>query len=288
METLSLAQTASPIYLKQFLANNGISATTYKKLKLLGTIWVNNKQPRGNILLEPGAIITFAYHEEPSTIIPENGPLDIYYEDQYLLIVNKPAGLLVHPTTKSMQNTLANLVAGHYKKTGVTTGMHPVSRLDKNTSGLVLFAKKAYIQFALTLTPLHKEYLGIVAGIPLVSQGTITAPISRKADSIIEREVNQTMGKYASTEYSVLQTYQELALVKFVLKTGRTHQIRVHAAYLGHPLYDDNLYGKKGPQGRHCLHASRLYFNHPITHQNIDVSCLLPLDMVEIINQHKL
>ena len=288
METLILEPKAPPIYLKQFLANNGISATAYKKLKLLGTLWVNNEQPRGNIFLEPGAVITFEYQEELSKIIPNVGPLEIAYEDDYLLITNKPAGMLVHPTTKNMENTLANLIAGHYMKTGIEAGIHPVSRLDKNTSGLVIFAKKAYIQFALTLSPLHKEYLGLVVGIPSVPVGTITAPIARKPGSIIEREINEDTGKYACTDYSVVETYKELALVKFVLKTGRTHQIRVHAAFCGHPLYDDNLYGKKGPQGRHCLHANRLCFNHPITHENIDVSCLLPLDMLKIINQHKL
>lgn len=288
METLILAETSAAIHLKQFLANNGISTTAYKKLKLLGMLWVNNEQPRGNIILQPGAIITFDYHEEASKIIPENGPLDIAYEDEYLLIANKPSGMLIHPTTKNMQNTLANLIAGHYKKAEIEAGMHPVSRLDKNTSGLVLFAKKAYIQFALTLNPLHKEYLGLTEGIPPVPTGIISAPIARKPGSIIEREINQNIGKYACTTYNVIKAYKDLALVNFVLQTGRTHQIRVHAAYLGYPLYDDNLYGKKGPQGRHCLHANRLRFEHPITHQTIDVSCFLPLDMLKIINQHKL
>jgi len=287
VETFVLAQNAKPIHLKEFLASQSISAIIYKKLKLSGCLWVNNTPPMGNILLEPGSIVTFDYSEESSTVIPEKGSLKIMYEDEYLIIVNKPAGMLVHPTTKNMQGTLANLIAGHYKASEINTGMHPISRLDKNTSGLVLFAKKAYIQFAFALHPPHKEYLGLVVGIPSEHCGTISVPISRKPGSIIEREVNKSTGKYARTDYYVVKTYNNIALMRFVLHTGRTHQIRVHTAYRGHPLYDDNLYGKKGPQGRHCLHANRLRFEHPITHKNVDVSCVLPSDMLKIINLHK-
>jgi len=287
METFVLAKNAAPIHLKQFLAGKGVSGIIYRKLKLSGYLWVNNKLPIGNILLTPGSIINFDYAEEASTVTPENGTLKISYEDEYLLIVNKPAGMLVHPTTNHLQGTLANLVAGYYKKSNISTGMHPVSRLDKNTSGLVLFAKKAYIQFAFTLHPMHKEYLGLVVGIPSEPCGTISVPISRKPGSIIEREVNKNTGKYARTDYCLIKTYKDIALVRFVLHTGRTHQIRVHSAYCGHPLYGDNLYGKKGPQGRHCLHANRLRFEHPITRKNIDVSCVLPPDMLKIINLHK-
>ncbi|MDD4320103.1 MAG: RluA family pseudouridine synthase [Acidaminococcaceae bacterium] len=287
METFVLAKNVAPIHLKQFLAGKGISGIIYRKLKLSGYLWVNNKVPIGNILLTPGSTITFDYTEEASTVTPENGTLKIIYEDEHLLIVNKAAGMLVHPTTKNMTGTLANLIAGYYKTSGIKAGMHPVSRLDKNTSGLVLFAKKGYIQFAFTLHPPHKEYLGLVDGIPAEPCGTISVPISRKPGSIIEREVNQSTGKYARTDYYIIKAYKNLALVRFVLHTGRTHQIRVHTAHLGYPLHDDNLYGKKGPQGRHCLHANRLRFEHPITHKNIDVSCVLPSDMLKIINLHK-
>ena len=287
METFVLAKNVAPIHLKQFLAGKGISGIIYRKLKLSGYLWVNNKVPIGNILLTPGSTITFDYTEEASTVTPENGTLKIIYEDEHLLIVNKAAGMLVHPTTKNMTGTLANLIAGYYKTSGINAGMHPVSRLDKNTSGLVLFAKKSYIQFAFTIHPPHKEYLGLVDGIPNEPCGTISVPISRKSGSIIEREVNQNTGKYARTDYYVIKAYKDLALVRFVLHTGRTHQIRVHTAHLGYPLHDDNLYGKKGPQGRHCLHANRLRFEHPITHKNIDVSCVLPFDMLKIINLHK-
>lgn len=206
----------------------------------------------------------------------------IFYEDEYLLIINKPPGILVHPTVKEANNTLYNYVSDYYKSTGSNNNIHPVSRLDRNTSGLVIFAKQPQIQFLLSKQAIKKKYLALITGkLPNMS-GTIDAPIARKEGSIIERCVSVT-GKDARTDYRLLETHDAISLVELKLHTGRTHQIRVHMAYIGCPLYNDNLYGTPGPQKRHALHAYYLGFHHPITKVFIEISSKLPSDLSKII-----
>ena len=169
----------------------------------------------------------------------------VFYEDEYLLIVNKPAGTLVHPTVKEDGSTLYNYVARYYKEQGLLHNIHPVSRLDRNTSGLVIFAKEPRIQFLLS-----------------------------------QQEVKK---KYARTDYKLISRREHLSLLELQLHTGRTHQIRVHMAHIGCPLYNDNLYGTPGPQSRHALHAYYLGFNHPATGIFLEISCALPNDLFKII-----
>ena len=206
----------------------------------------------------------------------------IYYEDDYLLVINKPAGMLVHPTVKEDGNTLYNHVKRYYEANNIESGLHPVSRLDRNTSGLVIFAKQPRVQFLLSQQNVIKKYLGITAALPPALSGSIEAPIARKEGSIIERCVSES-GKYARTDYKVLATNKNKALLELTLYTGRTHQIRVHLAHIGCPLYNDNLYGTPGPQSRHALHASYLKFTHPVTGRVLEISCGLPEDLRKII-----
>ena len=276
-----------PIHLKEFLKNKGLSSTAYKTLKAAKSVWINNKEITGDQLLFPGDIVTFNFPEQESSIFAQKGPLDIIFEDDYLIVVNKPAGILIHPTTKNAENSLANFVAGYYLEKNIKAGIHPVSRLDKNTSGLVVFAKKSYIQAALSKESMQKEYLGLVLGHPNEDIGDIIAPIERKPGSIIERQVSENAGKYAKTSFTVLEKYKTISLVQFILTTGRTHQIRVHAAFIGHPLLGDNLYGSKGPQSRHFLHASKITFKHPVTGEVMVISCKMPQDMEEAISKDK-
>ena len=199
-------------------------------------------------------------------------PSMIAFEDDFLLIIDKPAGMLVHPTVSQWTGTLYDLVKAYYAERGITADIHPVSRLDRNTSGLVIFAKEPIIQFWLSQGEVVKEYLAIAQGHLQDEQGLIDAPIARKEGSIIERCVDFTRGKEAKTAYQVLGYYGPNTLLKIRLFTGRTHQIRVHMAYLGHPLVDDNLYGVPGPQSRHALHAYRLAFKHPVGDYMLEIT----------------
>ena len=210
-------------------------------------------------------------------------PAMIAYEDDFMLILDKPAGMLVHPTVSQWKGTLYDLVKAYYAERGITADIHPVSRLDRNTSGLVIFAKEPVIQFWLSQGEVVKEYLAIAQGHLQDEQGLIDAPIARKEGSIIERCVDFTRGKEAKTSYQVLGYYGPNTLLKIRLFTGRTHQIRVHMAYLGHPLVDDNLYGVPGPQSRHALHAYRLAFKHPVGDYMLEITRGLPSDLRKIL-----
>lgn len=208
----------------------------------------------------------------------------IAYEDDYLLAIDKPAGMLVHPTVNSKEDTLIDFVKGHYLHSNFKSKIHPVSRLDRNTSGLVLFAKEPIVQFWLSANPLTKEYLALVAGHVDKPYGIIEAPIARKEGSIIERCVDFANGKHAKTAFTVLGYHQDKTLLNVRLFTGRTHQIRVHLAYIGHPLVNDNLYGPQGPQARHALHAWRLAFKHPVGDYPIEITRALPPDLWKLLS----
>lgn len=206
----------------------------------------------------------------------------IAYEDDYLLIIDKPPGMLIHPTVNESGCTLYDHVAAYYRQKQLNCGIHPVSRLDRNTSGLVIFAKEPIVQFWLSQREIVKEYLAVVTGCLEQGSGIIEAPIARKEGSIIERCVSEN-GKYAKTAYQVLHRHKDKTLLRLRLFTGRTHQIRVHLAHIGYPLYNDNLYGTPGPQSRHALHAWRLSFIHPVSDQRLEITRELPKDLRKII-----
>ena len=211
--------------------------------------------------------------------------LDIRYEDEALLIVNKPPGLLVHPSTKEDSHSLSSEIRDYYRQQGWQLKLHPVSRLDRNTSGLVVFAKFPEIQGQLIKQGMQKEYLALVTGRLPATHGVIDMPIARKPGSIIEREINPN-GKVCKTEYWIISpsavdgNNQPLSLVRCRLYTGRTHQIRVHFASIGCPIWHDNLYGKiPGPPLRHGLHAYKTAFEHPWTHTWLEIVSALPDDL---------
>ena len=206
----------------------------------------------------------------------------IAYEDDFLLIIDKPAGMLVHPTVSQWDGTLYDLVKDYYAAKGIKADIHPVSRLDKNTSGLVIFAKEPIIQFWLSQQPIVKEYLAIAQGHLPEPCGIIDAPIARKEGSIIERCVDYERGKEAKTAYTVLGYYGSNTLIKLRLFTGRTHQIRVHMAYIGHPVVNDPLYGWKKdhfPIEGQALHSWTLDLTHPVTGKPMHFEAPVPEDL---------
>lgn len=224
--------------------------------------------------------IDLNYKEENSNIVSKKMDLDIVFEDDGILVLNKPAGIAVHPSILHYEDSLANGVKHYFEILGIQKKIRPVNRLDFNTSGLIIFAKNEYIQESLIRQMKNniftKEYIAIVNGIMDNKKGIIEAPISRKENSIIERCVCEK-GQRAITEYEVIKNSKDISLVKCKLLTGRTHQIRVHMAYIGHPLLGDTLYGKESTLiKRQALHCYRIVFLHPVNHKKIELKINLP------------
>lgn len=219
-----------------------------------------------------------------SGVVPAEGPLDIIYEDPDLVVLNKAPGVLVHPGHGHFNDTLGNYLMWHYRKTGDESDFHPVHRLDRGTSGLVVVAKHAHAQEKLK-NQLHtntfrRVYLAVCDGAPPGPSGMVDAPIGPADGSLATRQVRPD-GKPARTHYQVLQTLGPRLLVKLELETGRTHQIRVHMAHIGCPLTGDFLYGAENRTliARPALHSARLELDHPITGARLTFSVPLPNDM---------
>ena len=262
----------------------GVSSGLWKRIKHSGTFAVNGTPAiAAHTILHAGDTVSY---ELPivSSVVPEPLPLAIVYEDADLLIIDKPAGQLVHPTTKEAHGTVANAVLGLYAVRGVRLDYHPCHRLDRNTTGLLLIAKHPEVQYQIARqNTLTREYLALIDGVLTPTESTIDAPIARALPSIILRHVAPD-GKPARTHYRVEQTDGQHSLLRLHLATGRTHQIRVHLAHLGHPLLGDDLYGGSTAEiTRHALHSARLTLTHPRTHEMLDLASPLPKDMAKIV-----
>lgn len=265
-----------------------ISDRLLRKLKLNHQIFLNYIPVNINYSdLKIGDLISIVldFEEEYDNIVPLKNNLNIIYEDNYLLVVNKPSNMPVHPSCNHFEDSLSNIVKYYFDCIGLKRKIRIVNRLDKDTSGIVIFAKNEYIQEALIQqmknNTFKKEYLAILNGILERNSDTISAPIARKEDSIIERCVNFETGDIAITHYDLIKTIDnKYSLVHFVLETGRTHQIRVHSAYIGHPILGDTLYGSSSNLiNRQALHAQKVSFIHPITKKSIILEAPLPEDM---------
>lgn len=220
-----------------------------------------------------------------SNVLPEDIPLDIVYEDRYLLVVNKPQGMVVHPAAGNYTGTLVNALLFRHKDelSGINGVIRPgiVHRIDKNTSGLLIVAKtdKAHIGLAeqIKAHSFTREYEAICVGRFKEKSGTVDAPIGRDKRDRKRMCVTQANSKNAITHYEVIEEFPNHSYVKFRLETGRTHQIRVHCAYLGHPILGDDVYGKpyQGCKGQ-CLHARKIGFVHPISGEYLEFTSELP------------
>lgn len=223
-----------------------------------------------------------------SGIVPAPGPLDIVYEDEDIIILNKAPGVSVHPGPGHYDDTLGNFLIDYYEKTGQEADFHPVHRLDRGTSGLIVTAKHPHAQEVLK-NQLHTErfrrvYLAVCEGIPDPPAGVVDAPLGPKPGSLMEQMVRSD-GKSARTRYQVLEVRNGRALLQLELDTGRTHQIRVHMAHMGHPLTGDFLYGVEDRAliPRPALHSAELAFHHPITKTALEFRCPLPEDMARLL-----
>lgn len=251
-----------------------------KKILLNGNPVDTRVKPRKGDIVEG----LLDLEEDNSNIYPSKMELDIVHEDSYILVIDKPAGVAVHPSMRHYKDSLSNGVRYYFDEIGLKKKIRPVNRLDLNTSGLVIFAKNEYIQEALIKQmkdgTFKKEYICLIVGIFEEKIGTINLPIARKEKSIIERCVSSS-GQESITHYEVIAEFENYSLVKCELETGRTHQIRVHMAHIGHPLLGDTLYGKKsGLIDRQALHCSRLSFMHPITKEAVVLESELPEDII--------
>ncbi len=272
----------------------GISSKLMIYLKLNGKIAINKKICRSVDILSCGDFLTADVSEnlsECKDIIQTKIELNIVYEDEYILVINKPSGIEVHPSMGDNINTLANAVMYYWQQNGEYHNYHIVNRLDKDTSGLCVIAKNRYAHSFLSKEikekSFYRKYIAIVHGLFQEETGTIEKPIKRASDSVIKRIIADD-GKYAKTNYSVKSSINhEYSIVEIELETGRTHQIRVHFSSIGHPLVGDWLYGfgdeERNIIGRQALHAFYLSFNHPRTQKNMVFTASIPDDMESLV-----
>ena len=272
--------------IQAFLLEKGFSRQNITELKkMLESILVDGRWEYVKYLLKEGEDLTIHIRESASSerIEPDEMPLDVVYEDEDILVVNKPADMPVHPSLNHYHGTLANAVAYYYKKQRQEYIFRCINRLDRDTTGLTIMAKHmvsgAILGQSMVERQIHREYLAIVAGEDIEDEGCIDAPIARKSDSLIERIVDRD-GQRAITHYKVLERRNGLSLISFHLETGRTHQIRVHMKHIGHPLVGDSLYAPEYMlMERQALHSYKLTFRHPMTGKEMIITQEMPEDM---------
>ena len=285
-----ITEDADSLRVEQYLRRRGFSYQNLTQLKkmpesiLINGVWSYMRTP-----LHSGDILTVHIRETESSpnIPPVELPLDIVYEDEDIVVVNKPAGMPVHPSLNNYRNSLANALMYYYQHQGKPFIFRCTNRLDRDTSGLTVIAKHMVSSSILSsMTARHeieREYLAVVRGSVTPSSGTIDAPIGRTGSSLIERKIDFEHGERAVTHYHVVKEENGHSLVSLILETGRTHQIRVHMKYIGFPLAGDYLYNPDMEYiQRQALHSCRLSFRHPITGKHMEFTADLPEDMGRI------
>ena len=273
-------------------ARINMSRLMIKRIRLYGTLQINGVSARMKDPVAAGDIIETRYEDELSPAqIRSDCLIPIKYEDDWIIVCEKPAGLVTHPSWQHMDDSLIQRLS--------VQRLHPVMRLDRETSGLIVIGKNGFAHHVISSDCMTKEYLGIIHGEFIIPQGTINKPIGRAADSIMIRIVRDD-GSPSVTHYKTEKYYphKDISLVRFILETGRCHQIRVHAHFLGHPLVGDGLYGPSSYDypdphfssigmdskiSRQALHACYLSFIHPITHEKLQFESELPDDMKELL-----
>lgn len=278
--------TVNDVLKKHFCISNRLLTKIIKNHQ----IYLNNSicDTRNTIKNGDKIVVKFDDKEDNSNIVAKKMDLEIIYEDAWFLVINKPAGIAIHPSILHYDNSLSNGVKYYFDTIGLSKKIRIINRLDKNTSGIVVFAKCEYIQEAFSKQMQEhkfiKNYLAVVHGTFDKKQGIISLPISRKEGSIIERCVDFEKGQPSITYYEVIKEVENKSLVKCTLETGRTHQIRVHMSYLNHPLLGDTLYGNKSDSiNRQALHCYEIKMIHPITLKLLKFNSNLPSDIKKLI-----
>ena len=261
----------------------GLSAGLMNRLKWQNLLFVNGAAVHTDYAVQPGDVISVPLDEPVPDYPAQEGDLTVLYEDEHLLAVDKPAGMLIHPSRSRNTDTLANFVLGYYEKTGQPSAFHPLTRLDRDTFGVVLLAKNAYIHSLLNALHLQgaftKTYHALVLGCPEAETGTIDAPIARLPLPSLLRQVHPE-GKPSQSEFALLERHGAISKLALRPITGRTHQLRVHCAYMGFPILGDPQYGTEKSQslskelGFHTqmLCAKRLVFPHPVTGERLEIA----------------
>ncbi|NHM32979.1 RluA family pseudouridine synthase [Neobacillus terrae] len=278
--------------IRHFLKEHEISKTALTDIKFKGgKILVNAQEENVRYILKANDLLTVIFPPEETSdgLKGEKIPLDILYEDEYLLVVNKPANMNTIPSREHPTGSLANALVGYYQIRGIPATAHIVTRLDRDTSGIVLIAKHRHVHHLMSKQQkagqVKRMYEALASGGFPEDRGTVNQPIGRRSDSIIEREVRED-GQYACTHYRVIQRFKGCTHIVLRLETGRTHQIRVHMAYLGHPLLGDDLYGgERSIIQRQALHCKKLTFIHPFTKFEMSLEAPMPDDMISILKR---
>ena len=280
-----LYKTINDVLIEEFKLSNRLRTKLINNRK----VFLNNivTDTRNKVKANDIITIDLSDEEDNSNIVPTKMNLDIIYEDDWFIVINKPSGIAIHPSNLHYSDSLSNGIKFYFDKIGLKKKIRPVNRLDLNTSGVVIFAKCEYIQEQFTLQMTNnifkKEYLCLINGILDNKSGKIDLPISRKQNSIIERCINEN-GKQSITHYKVVQEFEDYSLIKCKLETGRTHQIRVHFSAINHPLLGDTLYGKKSDLiTRQALHSYKISLLHPILKEEMIFTSDLPDDIKKLI-----
>ena len=257
-----------------------MSSSLMNKLKWGDGLQVNGVPQRTNYPVKCGDVVTVRLDEEEPEYPAEDGPLTILYEDDYLLAVDKPAGMLIHPSRSCFSGTLANYVAGYYAKTGQKSAFHPMTRLDRDTFGVVLLAKNAHVHTLLQNTEVQKTYHALTFGGPEQDCGIIDAPIARKPLPSLLREIRED-GKPSVTRYQVLERKEKLCKLALEPVTGRTHQLRRHCMHRGFPILGDPQYNS--PESA-ALSAERNLQYQQLCAKSLKLTHPLPGDSLEILS----
>ena len=288
-----ITETSAGLRIEQFLKRQGFSSQNLTEIKRMPrSVLLNGEHVYMKDLLTAGDTLEIFIQENESSekIPPTNLPLDILFEDEDIIVINKPAGMPIHPSLNNYTNSLANALAYYYEKQNKPFIFRCCNRLDRDTSGVTVVAKHLVSGNILSQMvrdrKIHREYRAIVRGNLTPPAGTIDAPLGRKPGTIIERTVDFENGERAITHYQALEYKNGHTLLSLKLETGRTHQIRIHMKHIGFPLIGDYLYNPDMEyMTRQALHSYRMAFVHPITEEPMEFVAPLPEDMEQVLNE---
>ncbi|WP_099974408.1 RluA family pseudouridine synthase [Lactobacillus terrae] len=289
-----IVQDNDPKNIRKFLSHKNFSESQLHKIRNKdGRVYVNKKERHLNFAIKSGDVLSVVMSSEIGSdlIVPIHADLDVIYEDQYLLIINKKPGIASLPSKNRESYTVANIVKYYLQENHQDDSIHLVTRLDRNTSGLMVFAKDSYthsrLDQILHSDKFQKYYYAIVYGVMNPLSGVINKPIGIDPDYYYRRCIDAENGKESKTAYRTIKDYGEYSLIELQLYTGRTHQIRVHTSSVGHPIIGDNMYSGKKDEliDRQALHCAKLKIFHPMKDIWLELEAPMPYDMQRVLNE---